>query len=128
MGSEDDLHNRERGWIPNPIRKGTHFSNKGKRERERAMAVVENAGVELGKSVGSNSANRNPVTSTTPQNGGAVTAPNNPDLSKLSNAAAPLRHRIDQSMYVMVTPPSQRQHQQQHQQQRPGDGGSAGEL
>ncbi|KAM2085303.1 hypothetical protein ACFX1R_023000 [Malus domestica] len=32
------------------------------------MAVVENAGVELGKSVGSNSANRNPETSTTPQN------------------------------------------------------------
>ncbi|TQD98967.1 hypothetical protein C1H46_015437 [Malus baccata] len=69
------------------------------------MAVVENAGVELGKSVGSNSANRNPETSTTPQNGGAVAAPNDQDLSKLSNAAAPLRHRIDQSMYVMVTPP-----------------------
>ncbi|KAM2679420.1 hypothetical protein EV2_011337 [Malus domestica] len=33
------------------------------------MAVVENEGVELGKSVGSNSANRNPETSTTPQNG-----------------------------------------------------------
>ncbi|RXH77992.1 hypothetical protein DVH24_039963 [Malus domestica] len=69
------------------------------------MAVVENAGVELGKSVGSNSANRNPETSTTPQNGGAVAAPNDQDLSKLSNAAAPLRHRIDQSMYVVVTPP-----------------------
>ncbi|KAB2608811.1 polyadenylate-binding protein-interacting protein 12-like [Pyrus ussuriensis x Pyrus communis] len=69
------------------------------------MAVVENAGVELGKSVGSNTANRNPETSTTPEDGGVVAASNDQDLSKLSNAGAPLRHRIDQSMYVMVTPP-----------------------
>ncbi|KAM1585188.1 polyadenylate-binding protein-interacting protein 11-like [Malus sylvestris] len=69
------------------------------------MAVVENAGVELGKSVGSNSANRNPETATT-QDGGVVAASNDQDQSKLNSAsAAPLRHRIDQSMYVMVTPP-----------------------
>ncbi|KAM2220598.1 hypothetical protein ACFX1S_019787 [Malus domestica] len=82
------------------------------------MAVVENAGVKLGKSVGSNSANQNPETSTTPQNGGAVTAPNDQDLS------------------VMVTSPPQRQHQvaaaqrgsfehvvnHHHQRQRSNDG------
>ncbi|BFG32111.1 polyadenylate-binding protein-interacting protein 12 [Prunus yedoensis var. nudiflora] len=68
------------------------------------MAVVENAGVELGKSVGSASANRNPEAAS--QDGGAAAAAvasNDQDQSK--HNAAPLRHRLDQSLYVMVTPP-----------------------
>ena len=79
VNTSPDLHNREERLDPKSNPKRNSFFEKGKRERERAMAVVENAGVELGKSVGSNLANRNPETSTTPQNGGAVTAPNDQD-------------------------------------------------
>lgn len=80
-------------------------------EEERGiMAVVENlenAGVELGKTVGSASANRNPETATEQASAAAV-ASNDQDQSSAKHG--PLRHRIEaaiqqqqqQNQYAMV--------------------------
>jgi hypothetical protein len=73
-----------------------------RRRRERGiMAVVENlenAGVELGKTVGSASANRNPETATEQASAAAV-ASNDQDQSSAKHG--PLRHR-HQNQYAMV--------------------------